>query len=326
MNFLIFSDTHFSDNPRDGYRFGLFKWLAEQQQKYKPEVTLLLGDCTERKDFHSSELVNKIVDGLKLLKPPIYICRGNHDGNDPTTPFFKFLNSINGITFCVEPTYIKEHNIYMLPHQRNQVAFEAAFKQAPEGCYLMMHNTLSNAISETGSRLTGLAVPSKHKAFKGLYAGDVHVPQRCGEVTYIGSPFHVRFGDKFIPRVLLLQNGKEIDLHFPAPKKLSLKIRDLSEFPKLSKGDQVKVTLELTRSEAVEWANHKKSILDHCKQYGIEVYGTEVEIAEGVKQKREVEVSNTKSNLDYFQAFCITEQVPANIKTIGNKILGGNSE
>lgn len=297
MNLLITSDPHFSDNPRDGYRFGIFRWLAEQQQKYKPEATFLLGDCTERKDYHSSELVNKVVDGLRLLKPPVYICRGNHDGNDPTTPYFKFLNNIEGITFCVEPTYIKKHNIFMLPHQLDQKAFDAAFKQAPESCYLMMHNTVSGAISESGSHLTGLAMPLKHKALRGIYAGDVHVPQRCGDVVYVGSPFHVRFGDKFIPRVLLLKDGKEIDLHFPAPKKLSLRIRSLDEMPKLNKGDQVKVTLELTRSEAVEWVNHKKSILDHCKQHGIEVYGIETEISEGAKQKREVETTNNPCTL-----------------------------
>ncbi len=325
MNSLITSDIHLTDDQKDSYRFGLFPWLVKQQEKYKTDALYILGDCTQKKDYHSSTLVNKTVEGLKLLKPPIFILRGNHDGHDPTTPYFKFLNSIEGITFCVEPRLIKDHQVLMIPHQTSQAAFDKAYELLPNGLWgIMCHQTFDGAIAETGSRLTGLraSLISRIKP-RFAYAGDVHKPQVSPPVTYVGAPYHVRHGDQFTPRVLLLKDGKEIDLHFPAPKKLSLKIRDLSEFPKLSKGDQVKVTLELTRSEAVEWVNHKKSILDHCKQHGIEVYGTECKVAEGTKHEREVETSNTKSNLDYFQTFCITEQVPMNKKQVGEKILEG---
>src|SRR5882672_3852216 len=323
MKLLVTSDTHFSDVPKDKYRFGLFTWLVEQQKQYNTDALVIAGDLTTEKNFHSAELVNAIVTGLKLLKPPVFILKGNHDYIREDLPYFNFLSEIEGITFFNKTTIIEKYKLVMVPHQLNQVTFTAAFKQVPIGFSAFTHVTVTGAISESGSHLTGLTVPP-NKAGK-ILSGDIHRPQKIetegGTVTYIGSPYHCRHGDQFTPRVLLLNDNKEIDLHFPAPKKLSLTIRDVSEIPKLSKGDQVKVTLELDRSEVVEWANHKKRILDHCKDNGIEIYGVELKTIQGRKRPRLSEVSASKSNLDYFRAFCLSEQVPANIKAAGLNIL-----
>ena len=97
MNWLLSADLHLSDRARDSYRFGLFPWLKKQQQKNKVDATFLLGDLTQEKDRHSSALVNRIVEELLTLTPPVYVLRGNHDGLNPNSPFFKFLNSISGL-------------------------------------------------------------------------------------------------------------------------------------------------------------------------------------------------------------------------------------
>jgi Calcineurin-like phosphoesterase len=321
MPLLITSDTHFSDNPRDEFRFALFAWLAKHQELYKVDGTLILGDLCQEKDRHSSLLVNKIVKGLELLKPPIYILTGNHDGINLENPFFKFVNAIPGIKFFTEPTLLENLKIVMIPYQTSQAAFTAACRMIPQGWGVCIHNTITGAIAETGSPMTGFSASLIAQKAAWCLAGDVHKPQSVGPVTYVGSPYAIRFGDVFTPRVLLLDSGKETNLYFPAPKKLSLNIRDVSEIPKLTKGDQVKVTLELTRSEAVEWSNHKKAIIDHCKHHNIEIFGMECKIAEGVKNKREAADVSSKSNLEYFEAFCRAEKVPTQIKDSGIKLL-----
>src|SRR6266853_3612223 len=325
MKFLFTADIHLSDSSQDAYRFGLFQWLRQQQEIYRTDAIMILGDLTTEKNKHSAKLVNKIVGGLRLLRPPILILKGNHDYIREDIPFFKFLNSIKGITFCTNPTYIEEYNIYMVPHQTTQAALNAAFLKAPKGCLLTTHATLTGAIGDTGSRLTGMAI-APNKALK-LYSGDVHVPHVCEGVTYIGSPYHTRHGIDYKARVLLLDDDKETNLYFDAPKKLSLTIRDLSEMPELKKGDQVKVTLELPRSEAVEWANHKKSIIDYCKSKGVEVYGTELKVAQTRKRQRLDDTPINRSNLDYFKAFCAAEQVPSNVKSVGLQLVesGGSN-
>jgi len=325
MKFLLTADIHCSDHPRDSYRFLLFKWLAKQQEIHKTDALFVLGDLVTAKDYHSSILINKIIDGLKMLKPPVFVLRGNHDGIDPTLPYFRFLNHMAGITFCIEPTLFENYKVMMIPHQLNQTALDKALKTVPDGWLGLLHQTLTGAIGDTGNRLTGMAI-APNKARK-LYSGDVHFPHVCEGVTYIGSPYHTRHGIDYKARVLLLDNDNETNLYFDAPKKLSLTIRDLSEMPELKKGDQVKVTLELPRSEAVEWANHKKSILDYCKDKGIEVYGTELKVAQARKRQRLDDTLTNRSNLDYFKAFCAAEQVPSNIKSVGLQLVesGGSN-
>ncbi len=330
MKFLLTADIHCSDHPKDSYRFLLFKWLAKQQEIYKADALFVLGDLVTAKDYHSSILINKIIDGLKMLKPPVFVLRGNHDGIDPTLPYFKFLNHIEGITFCVEPTLLENYKVMMIPHQLSQTALDKALKTVPDGWLAMLHQTISGAQSETGARLTGLALPP-NKA-KRILSGDIHVPQMLdcpnGTVIYIGAPYHVRFGDNFTPRILLLDGEHKLhDLHFKAPRKLSLTIRDISELRDIQAGDQVKINLELARSEAVEWANHKKSILDYCKGKGVEVYGTELKVAQARKRQRLDDTPTNRSNLDYFKAFCAAEQVPGNIKAVGLQLVesGGSN-
>src|SRR5258706_13941052 len=99
MSYLLVGDTHFSDRPKDAYRFGIFRWIHEQQKKYQPAATFILGDVCDRKDNHSAALVNQITNELNRLEKPIFILKGNHDYTDPENPFFGFLSFMKGITF-----------------------------------------------------------------------------------------------------------------------------------------------------------------------------------------------------------------------------------
>lgn len=330
MTWLITSDLHLTDRPRDSYRFGLFPWLARQQKKYDVSATFLCGDITDAKDKHSASLVNQLVDGLTELRPPVYILRGNHDGIDPGNPYFRFLSCIDGLEFIVNPTLLQlggERNtpIAMMPHQLDQAGFDQVCKIILPQTYVFCHQTFSGAIAETGTRLTGLQWPPI--GFKGnplgVYSGDIHAPQRLDNgVTYIGAPYHCRFGDTFTPRVLLLKNGKETDLHFPAPRKWSLTIRDvydLDKHPEIAQGDQVKLTIEIAREEVVEWASIKQRVLETCK--GLEIFGVEMKVLTNKPREHKAETIQVKSNENIFTEFCKGEGVASNIKKVGRELL-----
>jgi hypothetical protein len=329
MSFLVTTDTHLSDRTRDGYRFGLFKWLRKQQEKHNVSATFLLGDTTENKDRHSSLLVNRIIEELYKLKPPVFILRGNHDGIDPNSPFFKFLNCIEGLQFIVDPYFNEEHGIAFIPHCADQATLDRACKQMPpRPKYVFLHQTFAGAIAETGVALTGLSA-SPIEALKpklGVYSGDVHVPQRHLQVTYVGSPYHVRFGDKFDPRVLLLKGGQETDLHFDCPRKLTLTVRDADDITRneeLRKGDQVKLIIEMAREEAVEWQATKQRILAACREGGLEVFGAELKINTTARRER-IRLSEgppIRSPQEVMSAFCVAEGVANNIKQAGLELL-----
>lgn len=327
MIWLFTSDIHLSDRPKDEYRFGLFPWLYKQQRKFEPEATFILGDITENKDKHSSTLVNRTIEGLMLLKPPVYILRGNHDGNDPNCPFFKFLSQIPGLHFVQKVKHIPFLGVTMIPHCRTQAELDAICGMAIHCKALLLHNTFEGAIAESGARLSGLR--ASHAAFTqvaGVWAGDVHKPQRVGPVTYVGSPYHVRFGDNYNPRVMLIENLKHVgDLHYPAPRKWSLTItdpQDILNHEKIKAGDQIKVTVELTREELVEWPNVRKAVLNACRDRQLEVYGIDLEPPKPPKRSDVRHIKDKQlDHMQVFEAYCKQEGLPSAVQTAGREII-----
>lgn len=312
MTYLVTADVHFSDKPRDEYRFGLLPWLAKQAKKYKADKVFILGDLTENKDRHSATLVKKVVEGLVVLSEvtDVVILKGNHDFLDPNNPFFGFLHYIEGIEYVSEPREVD--GVWLVPHQPNQASFDAALET--ECKKLMLHQTVEGAIAETGGHLGGLNVAGI-AALKPVWclSGDIHRPQQCGPVTYVGAPYHVRFGDDFSPRVLLV--GEVItEKYFLAPRKLSLTVtspNDILGDP----GDQVKITVVLNRQEVPDWAEIKQHALDVCREQRLEVYGLEMKVTPGKERIRLTET--TGSHEDVFHAFCASEGVSPYLKKVG---------
>src|SRR5574337_515989 len=108
MPFLISSDWHLSDNPRDAYRFKIIRRVVPDfVRRHNVKALFNLGDLTESKDAHKAELVNDVVDLFYELAQlcPIYILRGNHDWlSSPDSPCFAFLKRIPNITWINTPT------------------------------------------------------------------------------------------------------------------------------------------------------------------------------------------------------------------------------
>jgi len=329
VNLLISTDLHCSDKARDAYRFGLFSWLQKQQEKYDADFTLILGDITENKDRHSSLLVNRLVEGLTSLRPPVFILKGNHDCTDPNIPFFKFLNCIEGLQFVISPTFNKALGTTFIPHCADQATLDRACKQMPpKPDYVVLHNTFTGARAETGATLSGLSASPIEllRPRLGVYSGDVHVPQRHGKVTYVGAPYTIKFGDNFTPRVLLVKDGQETDLHFDCPRKLTLTVHDADDITRnkeLRRGDQVKLIIEMAREEAVEWRATKQRVLAACREGGLEVFGAELKVNTTARRERVKlnDETNLRTPLEIMQAFCKAEGVASNIRAAGEELL-----
>jgi predicted phosphodiesterase len=331
---LLIGDLHLTDRASDNYRFGIFKWIKKQQAKRDVEATFLLGDLTDSKDRHSATLVNKIVDGLISLQPPVYIDRGNHDYKaDQSNPFFDFLNHIEGIKFATDPMIRKgirgdSDSVALIPHYRTQDEFDDAVKsviKANPAC-LLTHQTFDGAIAETGARLTGLVSPLGRliKPRLGVYAGDVHKPQAQAGVTYVGCPYHVRFGDNYEPRSLFInKTGERQNLYMDAPRKWALTVRgaeNLLSNKNLVSGDQVKLTIEMAREEAVEWKKIKQDILQACKSLELEVHGVKLEVR--TTQHRVKLIETKDASVEHtFDQFCRNEKVSIQIKQAGANLI-----
>ena len=328
MCYLLVGDLHLTDRPRDAYRFEIFDWVKKQQDKYDPKATFLMGDITDQKDRHSATLVNKTVQGLRKLGP-IFILMGNHDYTDADNPFFGFLNYIDDIFFISDPEILLG-SVAVMPHIRNEEQFQAhlrIFKEQPQRLdLLLLHNTMQGALSETGAVLHGYKMDGIEALTLGIgcFAGDIHHPQTTGPVTYVGTPYHVRFGDNFKPRCLLVcEDGKCLDLYpdFPSKWKVTVQTPDeLFKDKRLTPGSQVKVTVELTKDEVPEWQTYKAAVTAALSKLGVDNCGVDLKVLSS-SRKASSKAPVTLKPKDIITAFCKAEKAPQLVKETGFSLL-----
>jgi hypothetical protein len=285
---LITSDLHLTDQPITEYRWGLFPWLAEQIKKHHVRSLLILGDVTDSKDRHSAELVNRIVTAINSLPiDNIIIMAGNHDWLKQGQEFFRFLSLLPHVQFITKPHEdIDQHGplAMFMPYSKNP-SKEWAGMDFSHYDLLFMHQTIKGAVASNGQEMDGEELPS----FAGprTYSGDIHVPQVIGGLTYVGSPYHVHFGDKFKPRCILLdRQGKQSDLHFETIQRVVIKVSSFDQLRGMMfrDGDQVKLRVELPESEAHAWSRIRRQYVEWLMAHRVEVHGVELIVVKANKR------------------------------------------
>lgn len=297
---LLVSDLHLDESPSCEYRWGLWPWLSQQIRDERVRTLIICGDLTDKKDRHPSDLVNRIVRALRDLKRDhpeltIYIIPGNHDWLKDGEEFFRFLNVIPGVHFFTAPTEDdagKGPLALFLPFSKTPAAdWKGLDFQHYD--YLFMHQTVKGAIASNGEAMEGEDLVDLRSAGK-VYSGDIHVPQivntQWGKVEYIGSPYHVHFGDDFVPRAVLLEKGgNAVDLHYKSPKRVMVKAKSLDELTHhllfTRPADQVKVSIQLTEGEKHEWSRIRREASDMLTAGGLDVHGLSLEI---IKSERRI--------------------------------------
>ena len=338
MNALLISDLHLTDNPRDEYRWALFPWLVEIMPKHGVKDLYILGDLTESKDRHTSRLVNRIVDNLlklyrqgNLLK--IYVLRGNHDGLDPTCPYFRFLQHVPSIQYVATPYLFPpttDRQVLMLPHTTEP---ETAWKDVGmrDADFVFMHATVKGSRGENEFELPGVSLDLLKEAKRAkIFSGDVHVPQVVGPVEYVGAPYPVRFGDAFKGRVVLLKNYRVPEsLPFPSIQRLVITLDPSDDSMTIRGGDdahskdQVKFRVRLAPSDYLDWGKLKDQVVELCKDVGLELHGLELEKV-AVKRPRIGQsklVAQSKSPDEIFLAYCSGASVGEDVAMTGASLL-----
>ena len=293
MSILTTADLHLDLNPRNADRWNLFTWLRTMATKYGVKSLLLLGDITDAKDRHESVLVNRFVNEIKTLTTllEVVIVRGNHDCIDENSPFFQFLHLMDKVTYINKPyEFAIERNVgaVFLPNTRNWREDWQSLDHLSEvlggdinSCkYIFCHQTFDGCLAENGTKLRGIP-PSFFADFPGeVYSGDIHRQQKLGRnIEYVGSPYRVHFGDVFEPRVLLLRPGKtNLDLHYPGKGRELAEVGNLQELEHkdFEMGTQVKIRVNLKRTDYPDWPTLKNQIKALANKRGWELCGLEL--------------------------------------------------
>lgn len=329
---LLTTDLHLSEKSEDQYRFDLFPWIIDTYGD-QIKTVFITGDLTDRKNFHADWFVNKVVYHILSLAEhfDVYLLCGNHDYDvDPTQPFFGFLGQYKNVTYILKP-FISSSGILFLPHSRKP-GEDWTILSKPETKDLkaiFMHQTFRGSVSESGRVLEGISSRRFQRFGCPIFSGDIHVPQQLGPITYIGCPYHIHYGDKFEPRVLLLNRKfKTQDVYFPAPRKLMLDLNHGNELNKmrrkLCKGDRAKVRIHLPRSEFGNWSEHRDRVWKTAKKIGIQLHSIVLKEVHDTKRKDDKRIKNVakiRTHTETYDAFCNKYDVGGDIAQTGSVFL-----
>jgi Calcineurin-like phosphoesterase len=333
MPILISGDIHWSDDPRDAYRHEWVAWFLTQIKKHKADGVVLLGDYTEAKDRHSGWLVNKVVEHLHAMAQlcPVIALLANHDYlGDPASATFGLVSRIEGLTWVSTPKAGKDlpaafsmglAPALFLPYTADYKRdWDPWMDRGGFGNYapIFAHQTFTGALGESGRRMEGVPVDIFPEDAM-VIAGDIHVPQKLGPVTYVGAPYSIDFGDQFAGRILKLEGRKLTSVVYHGPQKLLLEIDDVSDLNKdaTNGGDIVKVKVNIADRE--KWAETKDAVMRWGEKQKVWVYSV-VPVMQKAKQRVRGQVE-ARSDGELLGVFCKSRNLSESVAKTGRFLM-----
>ena len=320
MPALVTADLHLSDNPRDEYRFKAMRTIRQIMKKRDVDLLIVLGDICESKNHHSAELVNAVVDEFaKFAKlAPVIVTKANHDYEKEDAPFWAFLRRIPNITYVGAPTDEKTlpnpphpslGRVLFLPHTPN---FKRDWEKLKLEDYdvIFAHQTFKGAVNESGHEMDGVPLDI-FSPWTRIIAGDIHAPQTIGQLTYVGAPSIIDFGNDYEPRVLLMDGKKTESIPVPGPQKRLIDTKDFESakaaIKKLAAGDLVKVRLPFNPGGEHSWQEIKDEIRAWCEQHGLQL--EKVEPILDKSKTRKVRERSPKSDKELLTAYAKSRRI-----------------
>lgn len=291
---LLCADLHLDDNPANDYRWNIFNQIEVTCAETGCREVWVLGDLSDRRDRHSSILVNRLVEVLTKLNTlgiHWHIYPGNHDMPLEGPAYWTFLGNVSGVTFYDKPTLVGK--ALVLPHAPNPDEAWADLPKynAPLDA-ILLHQCITGA-KVSGREMKGSSIPDFFQDAKHVWAGDIHDPQKVGCVHYVGSPHPVAFGDRYKCRMILVRDNWSFarEVILDPPKKEVITIRSFSDLQgvKLKAGDKVRIRVELDASKADEWPELERRIGKWAERKGAELASTEALLVSVEGDQKDVE-------------------------------------
>lgn len=284
---ILTADTHFTSNSADEYRWDLFNELSRLLDRDRDKHLYILGDLTDRRDRHPSDLVNQLIDRFRNLTARgahVTILMGNHDRPlYAEKPYWSFLSDVPNLSFIRTPT--ARGKLLLLPWCKDPVTEWADITMELYHC-AFCHQTFDGS-HMGGNRVHegNLHVSDVFPANLTIYSGDVHIPQSLGRLHYVGAPHPIKFGDDYRCRVLVVDGQfnlhEDITLHPPAKRNIAIASVDDLRDVMTNRGDAAKVRITIPMERMNEWEHERNAIAQWGKERGVTISGIEptVELA-----------------------------------------------
>lgn len=334
---IITGDIHLNHDESSEYRWKLLPFLLDLKEEVGARGLWVLGDLTVHKDRHPSRLVNGMVELFRELGEVfdfVDVLMGNHDWLHVDAPFFEFLRILPRVHFVSSPVSVSRLglNVKMLPHTRDEQALLRLMDDRDPDVFLM-HHTFSGARVSSGVIMPGTDVPEYVETSSRLFiSGDIHVPQTVHGVIYAGSPYHINFGDAYVPRVLVLDAGTKRVTSIPSegyfPGKYVVRARSLDEFLEavstLPLPCLVRVELHIPLDEVHSADQLRVAVLQSEQRPGVTLESVRMVVSpKKILMKRLSGRVSSGGPEDHFRRYCAAQKVDDALAEVGRKLLLG---
>lgn len=304
MKWLLATDPHLTARPEHAYRIQWLDWLYDQCIKHQITALILMGDLSDAKDGHPGDLLNAIGDRIKRLAQivELHIIYGNHDGPSPDRAYWRILalTDLNYYTHAC-PGFVNGVPVIFSPWGTEDAGIKL-LHELPQSHSMFMHATVQGAVVENGTVMEG-GCPSRFKpsgCLTHIWSGDIHVPQDCGDVRYIGSPYHIHYGDKYAGAVVVYDyeaNTETRVAYEEAPRlmapHIAFGVPDV--LGRYRVGDRMKVTVETDQVILPkDWIEYRNTLRQTLTAKGIIV--TSISLDRRVAQVTTEAPSNRRSD------------------------------
>ncbi len=331
MRAIASGDWHLTDNVKDEYRWQVFDVVTRHALDLKAEAIIVLGDISDQKDRHSSWLVNRMVvsflDMAEATGCAIYIIKGNHDEPTGGVPYWEFLGHLRtargSIAAFSEPARrtIAGAACWLVPHSRtpNEVWPNLDMSGIQ---FVFAHQTATGSVLSNGTTIDeGFKFPTGIP----IISGDVHVPQLLGNVFYAGAPHPVRFGDKYSPRILYLEDGTVRSIPIKTISKMVLSGTSVADILAIrtSPGDQIKVCLNIPANATKEWTLMQAELQQAFSDRQVTLESIEITSDVFDVGTTASPVQDAGTPLDQLRAFIQAESITSELAALGEMALKG---
>lgn len=339
---IVFTDTHNTDNGAHEYRWGCWDDIARWAASPKIDMVMHLGDILDAKDRHPASLVNRLMDKIQAILDtgkPFIILRGNHDYVAVDTPYLHFLRHHPQIVYVDEPRVVDiagGYRMLAVPHGASWDEHAEWRRKIPlAGGYdlIVAHHTFSGAtVDGAGRTLEEGPSPSildqDCTAGAPVISGHIHQEQVLGNVTYVGSPHPVSFGETTARFVVFDFETRTLKTIRRATTKrliLQYSMRDdgtVLEDPAAETvvaGDHVQIITRVSRAGLLHYQDFRNSIQKKFADIGAVVFKLQANVEElhGQNELSSVVGAAVKSDLDILRDFCTVNAVSSELVEIG---------
>ena len=328
MTTLVTGDIHLSGNPRDYYRIETMRRLASLAKEWGVNNTIILGDLTEQKDRHNAWLVNQVVNVISLFHAlgPVYVLQGNHDYlSDADCPFFGFIDHIPDVTWIKSPSRFDFSfgKALFLPHTRNYKRDWADLSHEHYK-WAFAHNTFAGAQGDNGQKLEGIPIDVLPNNAC-VISGDVHVPQTICNLTYVGAPYTIDFGDKYEPRVLLIHDDGFESKPLGGPQKRLIDLEWSTDWQffddsKYHPCDIVKIRQKIPKSAIPKWPEIREQLRNTFRNMCTIDSITPV-LLDDSKERTKLKRRDAKSDAQIMDEFAQAKNMDKATKKVGEGLL-----